>query len=318
MRILIAGGAGFVGSHLCERLLEEGHVVICMDNLLTSRRSNIETLIDRPGFEFMDADIVKELPPCPRLDRVYHLASPASPPAYCRYPIETLRANSEGTRNLLDLAARDGALFLYTSSSEVYGDPLQHPQHEEYRGNVSPTGPRSMYDEAKRYGEAITAAYSSSHRVSARIVRVFNTYGPGSDPADGRMIPNFITQALRGGSMTVYGDGSQTRSVCYVADIVAGLVLAMEVEEAEGKVFNLGNPEERTVLEYAKVIRRTVGSDSRLIFVDQAVGDDPRRRRPDIARARNLLGWEPRVSLSEGLSSTIAYFRGALNGDGRL
>jgi len=312
MKTLVAGGAGFIGSHLCERLLREGHEVLCVDNLLTGRRANVEHLFDRPGFTFVKHDIIGGLPPLSPLDRVYHLASPASPPGYRLRPFDTLRVNSEGTRWLLKAAASEGARFLYASTSEVYGDPLEHPQCEEYRGNVSSTGPRSMYDEAKRYGEAITTAYARSRDVDARIVRIFNTYGPRSDPEDGRMVPNFIVQALRGEPLTVYGDGSQTRSLCFVSDLVDGIVRAMEAPSAREEVINLGNPDERTVLEVARLIAELTGAVPNVLFTEPAVADDPQRRRPDITKAGRLLGWKPRVPLLEGLGITIAYFRDEL------
>ncbi|HXK33323.1 MAG TPA: UDP-glucuronic acid decarboxylase family protein [Dehalococcoidia bacterium] len=309
MRALIAGGGGFIGSHLCERLLGEGHEVICVDNFITGRRTNVAPLLEHARFTLVESDIIGGLPDLPTVDHVYHLASPASPPGYKRYPIETLRVNSEGSRHLLELALRDGARFLYTSTSEVYGDPLEHPQREEYRGNVSSIGPRSMYDEAKRYGEALVTAYHRDLGADARIVRIFNTYGPHSDPEDGRLIPNLITQALRREPMTIYADGQQTRSLCYVSDLVDGLVRMMESAETAGTVVNLGNPEEHTVLEYAELIRELTGSASEFVFTQPAVGDDPQRRRPDISRARSLLQWGPRVSLREGLSLTVEYFR---------
>jgi dTDP-glucose 4,6-dehydratase/UDP-glucuronate decarboxylase len=220
-----------------------------------------------------------------------------------------MRVNSEGTRHLLDLAAETDARFLYASTSEVYGDPLEHPQRETYRGNVSSTGPRSMYDEAKRFGEALTTAYQTSHSVDARIVRIFNTYGPRSDPDDGRLVPNFIVQALTGRPITVYGDGKQTRSLCFVSDLVEGLVRAMESDRASSEVINLGNPAEHTILQYAQMIRVLAGSRSEVIFTDYAVGDDPQRRRPDITKARDMLAWEPSVGLEDGMSRTIEYFR---------
>jgi len=312
MRYLVAGGAGFIGSHLCERLLREGHEVLCVDNLLTGRSGNVEHLLDWPGFTFMNHDVIYEPPFVSPVDRVYHLASPASPPGYCRRPIETLRVNSEGTRWLLEVAASEGARFLYASTSEAYGDPLEHPQREEYRGNVSTTGPRSMYDEAKRYGEALTAAYARSHGVDARTVRIFNTYGPRSDPEDGRMVPNFIVQALRGEPLTVHGNGSQTRSLCFVSDLVDGIVRAMEAPSARGEVINIGNPDERKVLEVALLIAGLTGAASGIRFTEPAVGDDPQRRRPDITKASRLLGWQPQVSLTEGLQLTIEYFRDEL------
>ncbi len=306
---LVAGGAGFIGSHLCDRLLREGHEVLCMDNLVTGRLSNVEHLLDQPAFTFIEHDVVDKLPPLPPVDRVYHLASPASPPGYRLRPIETLRANSEGTRRLLEVAAGSGSRFLYASTSEVYGDPLEHPQSETYRGNVSTTGPRSMYDEGKRYGEAITMAYVRSRNVDARIVRIFNTYGPRSDPGDGRVVPNFIVQALSGRPLTVYADGSQTRSLCFVSDLVDGLVRVMESGKTRGEVVNLGNPDERTVLDLAHLIRELTGTQSGIEFTPPAVGDDPKVRRPDIAKVRRLVGWEPRVSLREGLQLAIEYFR---------
>lgn len=313
MIILVCGGAGFIGSHLCERLLHGGHDVVCIDNLITGRRSNITSLQNWPQFTFIEHDIIEELPALPRVERVFHLASPASPIGYRRYPLETLRVNSEGTRRLLEIADRDGARFLYASTSEAYGDPLEHPQREEYRGNVSPTGPRSMYDEAKRYGEALTMAYFRTRGLDARIVRIFNTYGPRSDPLDGRMVPNFITQGLRGEPMTVYGDGIQTRSLCFVSDLVEGLIRSMECEGTGGQALNLGNPEEHAVLEYAMLVQELTGHQSSLTFVDQPVGDDPQRRCPSIEKARRLLAWEPQVSLRDGLARTISYFEEELH-----
>jgi nucleoside-diphosphate-sugar epimerase len=309
MNVLVAGGAGFIGSHLCEALLRRGDDVICIDNFVTGRAANVAHLIDARRFRLIEADVIEPLPDVPAVSRIYHLASPASPPGYKQYPLETLRVNSEGSRHLLELALRDGARFLYTSTSEVYGDPLEHPQREDYRGNVSTTGPRSMYDEAKRFGEAIVTSYFRDRDADARIVRIFNTYGPHSDPLDGRLIPNLVTQALRGAPMTIYAGGDQTRSLCYVSDLVEGLLRMMESDATTGVVVNLGNPEEHTILEYAEVIRELTGSASEFVFTEPAVGDDPQRRRPDIERARALLQWEPRVGLSDGLARTIDYFR---------
>jgi UDP-glucuronate decarboxylase len=306
---LVVGGAGFIGSNLTERILTEGHQVICIDNLVTGRHANIATFLDSAAYTFIQHDLIEGVPPLPDIDAIYHLASPASPTGYRRHPIETMRVNSEGTRHLLELAGRTGARFLYASTSEAYGDPLEHPQREEYRGNVSCTGPRSMYDEAKRYGEALTMAFVNSRAVDGRIVRIFNTYGPRSDPFDGRIVPNFITQALRGEPVTVYGDGTQTRSLCFVSDLVDGLIQTMEYELARGEVLNLGNPEEHTILEYARLIVELTGSRPNFIFTEPAVGDDPQRRRPDINKARRMLDWEPRVGLRDGLTRTIAYFR---------
>ena len=312
MRALVAGGAGFIGSNLVARLLEEGHSVLVVDNLSTGRSRNLEGLRANAELEFLEADIVSGIPRIGPLDWIFHLASPASPPGYQRFPVETLRVNSEGTRHLLELAKMDGARFLYASTSEAYGDPLEHPQRETYRGNVSSVGPRSMYDEGKRFGEAITMAYVRSRGVDGRIVRIFNTYGPNSDPADGRLVPNFITQALRGEPLTVYADGMQTRSLCYVSDLVEGLVRVINSNRATGEVINLGNPEEHTILEYARMVARLTDSNSPIRFGSPAVGDDPQRRRPDITKAAELLCWEPTVPLTEGLSRTIRYFESEL------
>ena len=313
MRILVAGGAGLIGSHLCGALLRMGHEVLCVDNLSTGRRQNIEPFFAFPRFRFVRHDVVRKMPPLPRIDRVYHLASPASPPGYARLPVETMRANSEGTHRLLGLAAIHQARFLFASTSEIYGDPLQHPQREEYFGNVSCTGPRSMYDEAKRYGEAMTMAFVRSRGQDGRVVRIFNTYGPNADPDDGRLVTNLVTQALRGRCMTIYGDGRQTRSLCYVSDLITGLMLTMETPQAKGEVINLGNPDEHTVLEYAQLIRELVGASSEFVFTPPAVGDDPQVRRPDVRKAQRLLGWSPRVGLREGLNKTIAYLRTQLH-----
>ena len=316
MNIVVAGGAGMIGSHLCETLLVAGHRVTCLDNLSTGRLQNVEPLMMLPGFRFLRHDVTRELPDLGRVDRLYHLASPASPVGYSRLPIETMLANSEGTRRLIELALEHGARFLFTSTSEVYGDPLQHPQREDYRGNVSPIGPRSTYDESKRFGEAMTMAYVRTFGANARIVRIFNTYGPRADLSDGRVVVNFITQALRREAMTVYADGQQTRSLCYVSDLVDGLIRTMESDRTRGEVINLGNPEEHTVMEIARLIRQLVGSDSPFIFTPPAVGDDPRFRRPDIGKARTLLGWEPTTTLAQGLGAMICEIRAAVNGDG--
>lgn len=312
-RYLVAGGGGFIGSHLCRRLLADEHEVVCVDNFITGRPENIASLLDNPEFTLIRADIIEGVPDVPKLDGIFHLASPASPPGYQNHPIETMRVNSEGTRHLLEAASKHRAKFLYCSTSEAYGDPLEHPQRESYRGNVSSTGPRSMYDEAKRYGEALVTAYHRSRDVDARIVRIFNTYGPMSDPNDGRLVPNFITQAIRGAPMTIYADGTQTRSLCYVSDLVDGLVAMMISAEANGVLVNLGNPQEHTILEFAETIRSLAGSSSTFVFTEPAVGDDPQRRRPDISLAKQLLGWSPIVELDTGLSRTIEWFRSELN-----
>jgi nucleoside-diphosphate-sugar epimerase len=312
MTTIVAGGAGFVGSHLCDRLIAQGEEVVCLDNLLTGRIGNIAKLLNRSAFQFVHHDIVGPLPPLPHVDRIYHLASPASPQAYQRLPIETLRVNSEGTRRLLEVAARCGARILFTSTSEIYGDPLEHPQRETYRGNVSSTGPRSMYDEAKRYGEALTTSFSDTYGVTTRIARVFNTYGPRLDPGDGRIVANFVVQALRNQSLTVYGDGTQSRSFQYVDDLIEGLVRLME-SDYSGPM-NIGNPTEYTVIQFARLIQKLTHTDSPIVF-ETLPGDDPRRRRPDISLAKAVLGWEPRVPVVVGLERTIAYFRDELTND---
>jgi dTDP-glucose 4,6-dehydratase len=312
VRALVTGGAGFVGSHLCEKLLAGGHEVICVDNLSTGRRQNVAGMREHPGFTYLVRDVTEPLPPLPRLDQIYHLASPASPPTYQRYPIETLRVNGEGTRHLLELAAAHGARFLYASTSEVYGDPLEHPQCEEYRGNVSTVGPRSMYDEAKRYGEALTIAYTETHGVETRIARIFNTYGPRMDPDDGRVVSNFIVQALCGGPLTVYGTGSQTRSFQYVDDLIEGMVRLM-VSTYCGPV-NIGNPSEYTILQLAQLIQELTATAAPIEFLPLPA-DDPKQRRPDITLAQTVLGWEPRVSVRAGLAATIAYFQEELGAD---
>lgn len=309
MRILVTGGAGFIGSHLCDRLIEKGHEVLCLDNLITGHCDNVAHLEGSRRFTFVEADVTHPLPAIGKVDAIYHLASPASPADYLEYPIETALANSHGTYQLLELARAQGARFLFASTSEIYGDPLVHPQREDYWGNVNPIGMRACYDESKRFGEAITFAYLRRFGLDARLVRIFNTYGPRSDPADGRIVPNFCTQAIRCQPITVYGDGSQTRSLCYVSDLVEGLTRAMEMPATKGGVFNLGNPEEHTVLEYAEIIRRAAGSCSPIVHTDPISEDEPRVRRPDISRARELLGWEPKVPLAEGLAITLAWFR---------
>ncbi|WP_027881759.1 UDP-glucuronic acid decarboxylase family protein [Meiothermus rufus] len=306
MRILITGAAGFLGSHLAERLLLEGHEIIGVDNFSSGQRRNIELLSEWPRFHFLEADASRPLDIAGPLDWVMHFASPASPPRYLKLPLETLLVNAEGTRHLLDLAVAKGARFFLASTSEVYGDPLVHPQPEGYWGNVNPVGPRAIYDEAKRYAETLTTAYQQARGVSTRIIRIFNTYGPRMDPQDGRVVTNFIVQALKGQPLTIFGDGCQTRSFQYVDDLIEGIRRLMEVEYHQP--VNLGNPEEYTMLELAQLVQELVGS--RLPFVHQPLPqDDPRQRRPDITRAKTLLGWEPRVPVREGLARTIAYFR---------
>jgi dTDP-glucose 4,6-dehydratase len=309
MRALVSGGAGFIGSNLCERLLNDGHAVTCVDNLVTGRLANIAHLLGNERFAFVNHDVTEVLPPMPRFDRIYHLASPASPVAYSRYPIATLSVNGRGTHRLLERAARDGARLLFASTSEVYGDPLEHPQREEYRGNVDPVGPRAMYDEAKRYGEALTTAFAETRGVDVRIVRIFNTYGPRMDLNDGRVVSNLVVQALRGEPLTVYGDGSQTRSFQYIDDLIEGVIRLME--STYRRPVNVGNPAEYTILQLAQLVQRLTGTSSTIEF-RPLPPDDPRQRRPDISLAVRLLDWQPRVHVAIGLARTIAYFRTAL------
>ena len=315
MKALVTGGAGFIGSNLCARLVREGHQVVCVDNLITGSRANLAALEGQPGFQYVQHDVTQPFGPelDQPVDAVFHLASPASPVGYFRNPLATALVNSVGAHHALELARRRGAKLLLASTSEVYGDPLEHPQREEYWGNVNPVGIRSPYDEGKRFAEALTMIFVREYGVDARIVRIFNCYGPNSDPNDGRIVPNFITQALTGQPITVYGDGAQTRSLCYVSDLVDGLVRALRTPGTAGRVYNLGNPEEHTVLEFAQVIRRLASSTSEIVFHSCARQDDPQRRCPDIARARRELGWSPRVGLEEGLELTIAWMREKLS-----
>jgi dTDP-glucose 4,6-dehydratase len=303
---LITGGAGFLGSHLCERLLGEGHTVVCLDNFLTGRRSNVAHLLAHARFSLVEHDITRPFESASRLDNILHFASPASPIDYLELPIQTLKVGSLGTHNTLGLAKAHGARYLLASTSEVYGDPLVHPQPESYWGNVNPVGPRGVYDEAKRFAEAMVMAYHRTHGIDTRIVRIFNTYGPRMRPRDGRVVPNFIRQALRDEPMTVYGDGGQTRSFCYVDDLVEGIYRLLL--SGEHQPVNIGNPVEMTILQFASAIRDLVGSRSVIENRDLPV-DDPKTRQPDITLARRILGWEPRVPLAEGLARTIEYFR---------
>ena len=312
MKILVSGGAGFVGSHLCARLLDDGHAVLCVDNLLTGSERNIDALRANPRFVFFKHDVIEPMEA--DVEAVFHLASPASPIGYWTYPFETMRVNTEGTMHLLNLAVRHNARFLMASTSEAYGDPLVHPQVESYWGNVNPNGVRACYDESKRLGETYTMEYFRRRGADARIVRIFNTYGPHSDLADGRMIPNFITQALRGEPLTVHGQGQQTRSICYVEDLVDGLVRAMFTPNTAGEVYNLGNPEEHTVLEWAQRIIQLCGSSSTIVH-EAKREDDPERRCPNIERARSTLGWQPRIDPSTGLARTIEWFRAEMKQD---
>ncbi len=317
MKVLVTGGGGFIGSHLCRRLLADGHSVMCLDNFASGLRRNVDGLLDDPKFELLECDVTEgPLPVSLQADRYFHMASPASPNArsprsYMALPLETARVNSVGLQNVLDLANNHGGRVLFASTSEIYGDPHQHPQREDYWGNVSSTGPRSCYDEAKRFGEALCMIYLRSRDVDVRIIRIFNTYGPNMDPQDGRMLPNFITQALRNEQLTIYGDGQYTRSLCFVQDLIEGLLAVMESSrpDAAGRVYNLGNPEEHTILDYAKLVLELIPSSSSGISYLDPVPDDPSRRRPDIGRVQSELGWQPRVPLRDGVGKTIAYFR---------
>ena len=306
MRILVTGGAGFLGSHLCDRLLAEGHEVIAMDNFVTGNSRNIAHLETDRRFHFIEHNVTRFIPIEGDLDAVLHFASPASPIDYLELPIQTLKVGSLGTHNALGLALAKGARFLLASTSEVYGDPLVHPQPETYWGNVNPIGPRGVYDEAKRFAEALTMAYQRAHGVPTRIVRIFNTYGERMRPRDGRVVPALIGQALAGEPLTVFGDGSQTRSFCYVSDLIDGIYRLLMSEEREP--VNIGNPVELSVLEFAKTIRELTGTSSEIVFRPLPV-DDPKVRQPDITKARTKLGWEPKVELREGLVKTIEYFR---------
>jgi dTDP-glucose 4,6-dehydratase len=305
MRVLVTGAAGFLGSHLTDRLLGEGHTVLGVDNLSTGDPENLAHLVREPRFRFEPRDICQPFDPGP-VDYVFNMASPASPPEYLRLAIETLRVGSIGTENTLEIAAKYGAGHLHASTSECYGDPLVHPQTEDYWGNVNPVGPRSVYDEAKRYAEALVMAYHRSRGVNTHLVRIFNTYGPRLHPSDGRVISNFMMQALRGEPLTIYGNGNQTRSFCYVTDLIEGILLLSR--SAEHLPVNLGNPTEFTILECAQAVLEATGSKSELCF-ESLPEDDPARRCPDIAKARALLGWEPRIGLKEGLEKSLDFFK---------
>lgn len=311
MLALVTGGAGFIGSHLCDYLLANGQRVICVDNLLTGNQRNIDHLMDHPHFTFVLQDVTQPLGFQP--DRVYHMASPASPNpyserSYLQFPLETALVNSQGTHRVLELARATGARVLVASTSEVYGNPAVHPQHEGYWGNVNPIGPRSCYDESKRFAEALVMVYVRKYGVDGRLIRIFNTYGPRMDPEDGRVVPNFVTQALRNQPMTIYGEGSQTRSLCYVSDLVRGIFTVMEAPDGRGEVYNLGNPEEHTILEYAQLIRELCGSTSEFTH-HPLPEDDPARRRPDTTKIESALGWKAETPLREGLTRTIEWFR---------
>lgn len=317
MKILIAGGAGFIGSHLSKRLLDDGNEIICVDNLLTSSIENIENLKSNDKFTFLNHDITTPLPEEISAEIVFHMASPASPNhhskiSYHALPLETMMVNTIGTHELLKFAHKNNAKFLFASTSEVYGDPLEHPQKESYRGNVSTTGPRSVYDEAKRFGETLTAYYFRDKNLDARIVRIFNTYGPNMHKDDLRMLARFITQALKNEPITVFGDGSQTRSLCYVDDLVEGLVRLMFYENTAKEIVNLGNPEEHSVKEYAEMVKKVTQSSSEIVFSEELPQDDPQRRQPDITKAQELLSWTPKISFEEGLVRMIEYIKHTL------
>ena len=303
---VVTGGAGFLGSHLCERLIAEGHRVTCVDNLITGKLENIQHLQDHPEFEFIHHDVTRPFEIDSEIHNILHFASPASPVDYLELPIQTLKVGSLGTHNTLGMAKAKKARYLLASTSEVYGDPLVHPQPESYWGNVNPVGPRGVYDEAKRFAEAMVMAYHRYHGLDTRIVRIFNTFGPRMRPMDGRVVPAFIQQALLGKPLTAFGDGQQTRSFCYVDDLIEGIWRLLNTDTPDPT--NLGNPHEMTILQFAEAILRVTGSDSEITFEPLPV-DDPKIRQPDITRAKEILGWEPRVTLDDGLHQTVKYFR---------
>ncbi len=307
MRSIVLGGAGFIGSHLVDRLLARGDEVVAVDNFLTGRRDNAERNRKNPRYSFLEHDICRPLPALGRADLVFNMASPASPIDYAKLPLETLEVGSSGTRNALDLARSAGALLVHASTSEVYGDPLEHPQREDYFGNVNPIGPRACYDEAKRFAEALVTSYARVHGNPFRLARIFNTYGPRMRADDGRVVPAFVTQALRGEDFTVFGDGTQTRSFCYVDDLVSGLIAL--AERGDARPVNLGNPHEMTLIEFADTIRKVLGKGGRVRSTRPLPENDPKQRRPDITRARTLLGWEPQVPLEQGLLPTARWFQ---------
>ncbi len=306
MRVVITGGAGFIGSHLCEMLLEKGHKVVCLDNLITGKMENIEHLMSNPDFEFIEHDVTKYIDIRGKVDFILHFASPASPIDYLKYPIQTLKVGSLGTHNTLGLAKAKGAKFMLASTSEVYGDPKINPQREDYWGNVNPVGPRGVYDEAKRFAEAMTMAYYKVHKIDTKIVRIFNTFGPRMRINDGRVVPTFIYQALKNEPLTVFGDGTQTRSFCYISDLIEGIYKLMFADYHFP--VNLGNPHEMSIIEFAHLIIKLTGSKSKVVYKPLPT-DDPKVRRPDISLAKRLLKWEPKVSLEQGLLRTIEYFK---------
>lgn len=313
-KVIVTGGAGFIGSHLCAELLKHEHDVLCIDNFSTSPPSNITLLKDNDRFSFLEYDVTKPLPEDLEAEYIFHLASPASPNhhsdiSYLKLPMETMLVNTIGTKQLLELAEKQHAKFLFASTSEVYGDPLEHPQRETYHGNVSTIGPRSVYDEAKRFGETLTSYFWRERDVDARIIRIFNTYGPQMNKADMRMIIIFINQALAGDPITVFGDGTQTRSLCYVSDTVDGMMRLMFNDNTKGEIVNIGSQEEQSVNEYAELVKKLTNSNSEIVHNEQLPQDDPLRRKADIMKAKEILNWEPKVSLEEGLGKIIAYFR---------
>lgn len=310
--VLITGGAGFLGSHLCDKFIQEGYKVICMDNLITGKTENIEHHFGNPDFQFIYYDVTNYIHVPGSLDYILHFASPASPVDYLKLPIQTLKVGSLGTHKVLGLAKAKKARVLVASTSEVYGDPLIHPQNEDYWGNVNPIGLRGVYDEAKRFQEAMTMAYHRYHGIETRIVRIFNTYGPRMRLDDGRALPQFVGQALRGEDLTVYGDGSQTRSFCYVSDLIEGIYRLLLSDEV--LPVNIGNPEEITILDFAKEVLKYIDTPSKIVF-KELPADDPKIRQPDITKAKKLLNWEPKVSRSEGLKLTIEYFKSKLYGN---
>lgn len=308
---VVTGGAGFIGSHLCLSLINKGYFVYCLDNLLTGNRNNLNPVKNNPNFQFLNFDVrnsVKKLFD-KKIDFIYHLASPASPPQYRRYAIETLQVNSQGTFHMLELAKANNSRFLLASTSEVYGDPKVHPQKESYYGNVNPVGIRACYDESKRFAESLTMEFFRIHKLDVRIIRIFNTYGPNMQQDDGRVISNFIYQAIHKKPLTVYGKGNQTRSFCFVSDLVTGLIKAAEAGGLAGEIINLGNPYEISISKIADLVLELTGSDSKIIKVDKRLGDDPQKRKPDIGKAVRLLNFSPEIDLKQGITKTIEYFK---------
>lgn len=313
-KVIVTGGAGFIGYHLCKRLLDEGHTVICVDNLISGSQNNVSSFESNKNYTFLKYDVINPLPEDLSADFIFHLASPASPNhhskvSYHALPLETMMVNTEGTHNLLEFALKNNARFLFTSTSEAYGDPLEHPQKETYRGNVSTTGPRSVYDESKRFGETLCAYYNRNKGLDVRIARIFNTYGPNMLTEDKRMMVEFILEALKGEPITVFGDGKQTRSLCFVEDTVEGLMKLMFTDGLSGEVVNIGAEDEHTVIEYAQIVKELTSSQSEIKLSEQLPKDDPLRRKADISKAKQILNWEPKVPLKEGLMKMIEYYK---------